>query len=143
MLIIRREGMPSAERAVKIVRREDGKFWWVNPRSQVARATGCGVGRHNCIQSFAQGLQHAGHRVMIDDKRVGYHPKMYEFTRAATVTYIYWLVGYAWGLDKWEELVLALQSNVRQDRWFAALEATAKHSYRYPWQPLELVLPIA
>jgi hypothetical protein len=141
MLIIRREGYAWAERAVRIARSEDGAYWWVNPATQVMRATGCGVSRYNCIQSFAQGLKDAGHKVVIDDRRQGVRLKAGEFTGIDTVTCVYWLVGFAWGQGKWEDLIAALQRDVRQDRWLEVLEITARYFMGHPWQKLRVILP--
>jgi len=141
MFIIRREGHPQYERAVKITRHEDGRFWWVNPRSQVMRATGCGVNRQWCIQSFAQGLKDAGHKVMIDEQREGFLPYKREFTGTPVISCVYWLLGFAWGQGKWEDFVIALQRDVRQGRWFDALEATGRYFLKNRYQELRVILP--
>ncbi len=143
MLIIRREGDPRAERAVRVTQSENGRFWWVNPRSQIVRATGCNVTRMGCIVSFAAGLKAAGHRVMIDDRRDGRHPHKYEFVFAThSNIMLYWLVGFAWGQRNWEELVRALQRDVKMEKWYAVLEATASFYMTHPYQSLRLIVPL-
>jgi hypothetical protein len=141
MLVIRREGEPSLERAVRITRREDGKFWWMNPHAQIKRAAGIYVRRHGCIVSFAAGLRDAGYRVMIDERRKCQLKRKYEFTSPEITTYTYWLVGFAWGNSKWEALIKVIQLQVKQEFWYDAFQATAEYTYHHRYQKIRLVLP--
>ncbi|MDF1497283.1 MAG: hypothetical protein P1P90_04440 [Patescibacteria group bacterium] len=139
--ILRREGNPRVERAVRVIRHRDGKSWWINPVSLVFYATGVSLRRDYCILSFAAGLRDAGHEVVIDDSRHG-HVCKYPFAQTGPVVTIFWLVGYAWGLGLWTCFTDKLRNSVQHNQIFTAMEATAEFTFFCRPKDFHIVLPL-
>jgi len=80
---------------------------------------------------------------MIDDRRDGRYQHRYEFIGGPDSNImLYWLVGFAWGQGKWEELIHALQRDVKMDRWYTVLEAMASYFMSHTYQSLRLFVPL-
>ncbi len=144
-ITIVRTGPKHHERAVR-VNQCNGSGWWINPQTEVNKATGCYFGRASCIVSFADGLASAGNEVWIFDGRSDRPVQHYLHRNFGGSLHVYWLLGRLWIVREWVRFVDALgryripMGEPRQ----LALEETARHYIAHPWdRSIKLILPVS
>lgn len=120
MFIIRRQGWLAYERAVAVYAcQRNPTPHWLNPVTEVEKATGFRLSRGNCVVSFADGLVVAGHEVLIEYRSTFDRQGMTQradatvrHTLRSLTTDAYFLLGFAWGKKAWPALVESLQKYV-------------------------------
>ena len=141
-----RDGHPNCERAVRVVL-QDRKHWaaWVNPTTELRKATGLQFNRTGCIVSFADGIASTGANVWIDDRRTNKGRGLQRHRNVFSSMLVYWLFGRLWTLGEWQTFVATMDRNKiplgtpRQ----AVIEETASFYFERPWErTTRIMLPV-